>query len=149
MLVPESEGDADAVKPFRRPTLHPPAGCVALTARGKRCGRPHFTSVPITFEWDPIRGVGVMGPSADFCRMHAYTGYGEREERFQVVGGWIGRAWNPGAKVWTVCMTVYESRTSLFAAPHWWALRRATTFGDCQRITYDRAMRLAQVAQDG
>jgi hypothetical protein len=128
------------VKPFRRPTLHPPAGCVALTARGKRCGRPHFTEVPIIFEWDPIRGRGTSGPSACFCRMHSYMAFGQDAERFEIVGGWIGRAWNPDAEVWTVMVTVYEARDGLYASPHWWALRRETVFGDCSRVTYDRAV---------
>jgi hypothetical protein len=128
------------VKPFRRPGLQPPAGCVALTVRGVRCGRPHVTEVPILFSWDPVRGRGVAGPSACFCRMHRYMSDVHDDERFELVGGWLGRAWNPDAKVWTVIMTVYESRACLFASPHWWALRRDTVFGDCSRITYDQAI---------
>jgi len=71
--------------------------------------------------------------------MHDYMGWVEGAERFEIVGGWIGRAWNPDAEVWTVLMTVYESRTSLFASKHWWALRRDIVFGDCSKVTYDQA----------
>src|SRR5271167_2034579 len=117
------------MKPFRRPLLYPNFGCIALTVRGQRCGRPHFSESPISFTWNPTTGRGIGGPSACFCRMHDYMGWVEGAERFEIVGGWMGRAWNPDAEVWTVLMTVYESRTSLFASKHWWALRRDIVFG--------------------
>lgn len=128
------------MKPFRRPVLHPHAGCVALTVRGRRCGRSHCSATGITFAWDPVKGIGVGGPAATFCRMHDYMSFTEGGERFAIVGGWIGRAWNPVAKVWTVLVTVYESRDSLFASKHWWSLRRPLKFGDCSHITYDQAV---------
>ena len=125
--------------PYRRPVLHPNFGCVAITVRGSRCCRPHYTEYPITFTWDPIKGVGVGGPSAPFCRMHGYLSELEPGERIEIVGGWIGRAWNSAAKVWTVLTTVYETKDGLTASKHWWALRHDTVFGDCSDITYDDA----------
>ena len=129
-----------AGKPFRRPTLPGGFGCVALLANGRRCGRAHFSEAPITFTWDPVKGRGIGGPSACFCRMHDYFSFAEGSERFQVVGGWIGRAWNPDAQVWTVLVTVYEGREGFYVSKHWWALRRETIFGKTDRVTYDQAV---------
>jgi hypothetical protein len=127
------------VKPYRRPLLHPTAGCVALTVRGRRCGRPHMSEVGILFTWDPVKGVGIGGPNVTLCRMHRYMGDVAQAERFEIVGGWIGRAWNPDAKVWTVLVTVYERREGNEVSRHWWALRRPLVFGDCSRVNYDQA----------
>lgn len=128
------------MKPFKRAVLHPTRRCVAITARGVRCARPHWTEYPITFEWDPVRGRGVGAPNAPFCRMHGYLWELEAGERIEIVGGWVGRGWNPDAKCWTVTTTVYESKTSLYASPHWYALRRDLVFGDCSRVVYDDAV---------
>ena len=130
----------DKIKPYRRPVLHPTYGCAALTVRGRRCGRPHYTEYPVTFSWDPIKGVGVGGPHIPLCRMHGYLHELERHERIQIVGGWMGAAWNPDAKVWTVLTTVYETKDGLDASKHWWALRYDAVFGDCYRETYDEAV---------
>jgi len=129
------------VKPFRRPGLHPPRGCVALTAKGLRCGRPHFTAIPITFSWDPVKGVGIGAPAATLCRMHDYLWELEPGDRVEVVGGWLGRARNEKAGVWTVLTTVCEAREGFQASLAWWALRRNTVFGDCSRDreTFDDA----------
>jgi hypothetical protein len=129
------------VRPYKRPVFHPAHGCVAITVRGQRCNRDHYTEIPITFSWDPIRGVGIEAPSAPFCRMHDYLWSLEPGERVEIVGGWMGRAWNPNAKCWTVLTTVYESRRDLGASPHWWALRRPAKFGACDRFVYSEATR--------
>ena len=93
------------------------------------------------FAWDPIGGTGVAGPDAAFCRMHDYFSWPDPGERYAVAGGWIGRVWNQEAQVWTVLVTVYESRDGLFGSEHWWALRRDLVFGDCSRVTYDEAVK--------
>jgi hypothetical protein len=128
------------MKPFRRPVLHPNFGCIAILATGERCSRMHWTEYPITFAWDPIKGVGIDAPSATLCRMHGYLWELADGERVEIVGGWMGQAWNPDAKVWTVLTTVYESKDSLFASKHWWALRRPSVFGQCDRVRYDEAI---------
>jgi hypothetical protein len=127
-----------AKRPYRRPCLHPTAGCVALDYRGRRCGRPHFSEVPITFTWDPVRGIGIGAPAATLCRMHDWCGV-NGPVRLEVVGGWMGDAWNPDAKVWTVLTTVYATRDGLTASPHWFAMRQPTRFGQNERVTYDQA----------
>ncbi len=61
--------------------------------------------------------------------------------RLEVVGGWLGAAWNPDAKVWTVLTTVYETRDGLDASPHWWALRRPVRFNEpTTAVVYDDAV---------
>ena len=96
-------------------------------------------SVPITFTWDPIAGMGVGGPSATLCRTHepGDAPPNESDARVEVVGGWLGRAWNADAKVWTVLTTVYETRDALTTSKHWYALRRPMEFGVCDDATYD------------
>ena len=113
--------------------------CVAMTVRGRRCGRTAQELLTVTFKWDPVRGVGVGGPDLPLCRMH---GIGEMRgsDRFEVVGGWVGAAWNPEARVWTVLTTVYETRGGFGASRHWWAKRRPTKFGVCERVVYDDAI---------
>lgn len=118
--------------------------CVAITARGERCRCAAVCAHPITFTWDPIKGRGTGAPYATLCRMHDYVWSLAEGERVEVVGGWLGRGWNPDAKVWTVTTTVYESRAGFFASPHWYALRRKTVFGLSDETTYDEAM--AQIA---
>ena len=128
------------MKPFRRLGLHPSFGCVAIMVRGRRCGHAHFCEVPITFEWDPTKGVGIGGPHAPFCRMHNYHWDLERHERIQVVGGWLGYAWNAKAKVWTVMTTVFEAKDGFDLSKHWWELRHPIRTGVCERIRYDEAV---------
>jgi hypothetical protein len=113
--------------------------CVALDFRGRRCGRRSVCEFPITFTWDPVRGVGTGAPSATFCRMHEPWGL-KGPDRMAVVGGWLGDAWNPEAKVWTVLTTIYETKDGLAASLHWWALRRPTIFGVCEDVVYDDAI---------
>ena len=125
------------MRPYGRPVLHTNA-CVAMTFRHQRCGRRYFTEWPIAFEWDPVKGIGIGAPSATFCRMHDPINL-RGPERMEVVGGWIGAAWNPRAKVWTVLTTVYETRDGLQVAKHWWSLRRPTRFGVTDSVTYDEA----------
>ena len=115
-------------------------GCLAITARGNRCGHRHQVEVPVTFAWDPVRGVGVGAPSIMLCRMHDYLWSLDVSDRVQIVGGWMGRAWNPGAKVWTVMTTVYESKDGLTVSRHWWSLRHDTKFGDCKDVAYEDAV---------
>jgi hypothetical protein len=110
--------------------------CIGIDARGRPCNRRHQVEIPITFEWDPVAGRGIGAPSAPLCRLHDYLWDLEPHERVEIAHGWLGRAWNPGAGVWTVMTTVYETRDGLAASPHWWALRRATRFGDCSRVVY-------------
>jgi hypothetical protein len=128
------------MKPYRRSALTPAFGCVALTARNNRCSRRYYTEYTITFTWDPIAGKGIGAPSAPFCRMHGYLWELPPEDRIAIVGGWIGRAWNPYDQCYTVLTTVYQEQTGFRASEHWWALRRDVFFGDCTRITYDEAM---------
>jgi len=104
-------------------------GCVALDFRGRRCGRRCVTIVPIIFEWDPVRGVGTGGPSANLCRVHNLDGV-RQDVRVEVIGGWLGDAWNPQANVWTVLTTVYATKEGLEASPHWWAMRRPIRAGE-------------------
>ena len=113
--------------------------CVALDFRGKRCNRRTVCMVPTIFSWDPVKGVGVGGPHASLCRVHDTDGV-RGDVRLEVVGGWLGDAWNPVAKCWTVCLTVYETRDGLDASPHWWSLRRPVRFGVCDDVVYDDAI---------
>lgn len=69
----------------------------------------------------------------DPCDLHG-------PDRVAVVGGWLGNAWNPKAKVWTVLTTVYETRNGFMPSQHWWALRRPTKFGVCEDVVYDDAI---------
>jgi hypothetical protein len=131
--------DGDRMTPYRRPVLHPNHGCIAITVKGRRCCRPHASEQPITFEWDPVTGRGIGGPNVTLCRMHNYLWELDAADRIEIVGGWMGRAWNPDAECWTVCITVYDAKDGLFASPHWWALRRDLVFGDCSKIVYDDA----------
>ena len=78
-------------------------------------------------------------PSATLCRVHTTDGV-RGDVRLEVVGGWLGDAWNPVANVWTVLVTVYETRDGLDASPHWWAMRRPVRFGECERVVYDTAI---------
>lgn len=112
-------------------------GCVAITAKGRRCNAGHQTEIPITFTWDPVRGVGTGAPSVPLCRMHDYLWELDPADRVEIFGGWMGRAWNPDARCWTVCTAVYETKDGLFASPHWWALRRPIRFGVCDRVVYN------------
>ena len=114
--------------------------CLALDFRGKRCNRRIASIVPILFSWDPVRGVGTGAPSATLCRVHGLDGV-HGDVRLEVVGGWLGAAWNPDAKVWTVLTTVYETRDGLDASPHWWALRRPVRFNEpTTAVVYDDAV---------
>ena len=123
--------------------------CVAITARGLRCGRATQTEYPITFEWDPTKGHGTGGPGATLCRLHDYLWDLEPGECVEIVGGWLGRAWNPKANVYTVMTTVYEARDSLFVSPHWWALRRPIKMG-YREPAYDQVVsETAPVRQRG
>ena len=116
--------------------------CLAITARGYQCGREHWTECPITFSWDPTRGYGTGAPSVTLCHLHDYMWELEAHERVEIVGGWLGRAWNPEAKCWTVSTTVYAARDGLAASPHWWGLRRPIKTG-YREPTYEQV-----VAQD-
>ena len=111
--------------------------CMAIDARGRRCGRYSYTEVPITFTWDPTNGRGTGGPGVTLCRLHDYLWELEPGECVEIVGGWLGRGWNPDAQCWTVTTTVYEKRDALFVSPHWWALRRPIKMG-YREPTYDQ-----------
>lgn len=114
--------------------------CVAIDFRGRRCNRRTVCIAPVTYEWDPVRGVGVGGPSLTLCRVHDLDDV-RGPVRMEVVGGWVGAAWNPKANVWTVLTTVYETRDGLDASRHWWALRRPMRFGDTStEVVYDDAV---------
>jgi hypothetical protein len=114
--------------------------CIAITARGTVCGRGHSSEFPCTFAWDPVRGRGVGGPTIPLCRLHDYMWSLEAHERVQIVGGWMGRAWNAKASVWTVLTTVYETRDGLETSAHWWALRRSKRFGVIDDVSYHAAV---------
>lgn len=127
--------------PYRRPTLHPSSGCMAIAVPGERCNRRHFTEIPVMFAWDPVLGVGVGGPSITLCRMHNYLWSLPAEERVHIVGGWMGRAWNNEAEVWTVMTTVYETADGLDLSKVWWAQRRTTRFGQTPvDVAFDAAL---------
>ena len=97
--------------------------CMAITARGQRCGRPHSIEVPVTFTWDPVRGIGYLAPLIGLCRMHDYVWDLEPGERVEIVDGWMGRGWNPDAECWTVLTTVYAARDAFDVSPEWYAQR--------------------------
>ena len=130
------------MRPYRRPTLHPSYGCLAILATGPkvRCGRPHCAESSCIFDWDPIKGVGIAGPDVTLCRMHDYLWSLEPGDRIEVVGGWLGRVRNVDADCYTVLEAVFEHQTGDAYSNHWWSLRRETRFGDCTRMTYDQAI---------
>lgn len=114
---------------------------MAITVSGDRCNRRHYTAIPVEFAWDPVLGVGVGGPSVTLCRMHDYMWSLAAGERVQIVGGWMGRARNDEAEVWTVMTTVYGARDGLYLSKVWWAQRRTTRFGQTSvDVAFDAAL---------
>lgn len=103
--------------------------CMAITARGKPCGRPHRCEQPVTFAWDPAMGVGIGAPPVKLCGVHNYVWDLAPEDRVEIAGGWYGRVWNHEAGVWTVLCAVFEDRTGENLAPEWWARRANLAFG--------------------
>lgn len=115
--------------------------CMAICRDSRRCTRGARWSLPITFAWDPVAGVGVGGPDLRLCGQHGVVGMQVRgPKRLRVTGGWYGAAWNQDAKVWTVLGTVYSTQDGLTASPAWWEQRHASHFGECrQPQSYDEA----------
>ena len=119
---------------------HPGPPCIAIDHRGHRCCRPSFCAIPVTFSWDPVNGTGFGGPYATFCRMHDYWHWLRGPDRIEVIGGWMGAAWNTNAKVWTALTTIYEARDGLSVSRRWWGLRHETVIGDLNEETFDDAI---------
>ncbi len=103
--------------------------CVAITAKGRMCGHGHKTEIPCIWEWDPTTGRGIGGPSIPLCRMHDYLFALEEADRIEILGGWMGRGWNPDAECTTVSTTVYASKVGYQGSLEWWRLRQPIGMG--------------------
>jgi len=116
--------------------------CIAIVD-GRRCKLGARAHCPVTFAWDPIKGVGIGGPHVPLCSVHNSKHWRLKGgERFRIIGGWYGYIWNSQAKVWTVLQSVFRSRTSHKYADAWWSLRFNTEFGVFtakDRQTFDEA----------
>lgn len=102
------------------------ARCVAITARGKRCTRHWGSAYNCSWQWDPIKGIGIDGPRVVLCRQHSNMAHEAIAGgvRIRIVCGWFG-AYNQhkyGSAVWS-------APSGWKPAKAWWAHRRDVTFG--------------------
>lgn len=103
------------------------ARCCAIMRNGKRCRGGWASAEPVTFAWDPIKGVGTNGPYAVLCGRHRRVRARKRPQRIRVVHGWLG-GYNQ-----------YDYGSAVFRGPEltewrpsawWWARRQPCRFGE-------------------
>ena len=109
---------------------------------GRRCKRRSTWGLPISYQWDPIKGTGVEGPDLRLCTQHGDATLDMAPgKRIRVVGGWYGRIWNAEAKAWTVLACVFRHPTKHLAARAWHRFRRPCRSGEIRpRVNYDEAL---------
>lgn len=105
------------------------AQCAAITASGKRCGGGWKCALPVTFAWDPIKGVGIDGPMVVLCHRHLHwTDSIRKGKRFPVAHGWLG-----AGNIHGYGSAVWAKAEGWEVAPWYWQRRSHMKFGDRHR----------------